>query len=445
MFKTEGFQKYFRNTSWLFVDRVFRLSAVLVTSIFVTRFLGPELFGQLNYASAFVGIFFALTSMGLEDILTRDLVRHPERRERLLGSAALIKLGGSVLLFLTVIGLAFAKHMNPVTVLMVTFISCAEFLKPFTVIEPYFHSQVKGRIVAQVNMAHAVLSSIFRISIVLTVDDPHDALVPLSMAYIVEMLVLSGGYLLAYRRQGASWRMWTFDKVIALDLLKQSWPLVVFGLALYVQAKIDQVIIGDLLRKQPLIGEHGANAEVGQYSAALKMIESLGFLPSIVAATLAPAITRAHMQDRGLYERRIVNQYRLMFIMFLVTALPLYFLAEPFMVLFFGDKFQAAGHLLSLFAIRLFFTNMGVAKSSFITNEGLFRYSMVTSVVGAVCNIVLNLLLIPHYHSIGAIWAMIVSFFISNFLMDLFFRSARPNFFWMMHAISSFWKVRHAN
>ena len=315
----------------------------------------------------------------------------------LLGSAAVIKFGGSLLLFLTVIGLAFAKNMNPLTILMVTFISVAEFLKPFTVIEPYFHSQVKGRIVAQVNMAHAVLSSVFRITIVLTVADPHDALLPLSMAYVVEMVVLSGGYLIAYGRQGARWRDWRFDKAIALELLKQAWPLVVFGLALYVQAKIDQVIIGDLLRKQPDIGEHGANAEVGQYSAALKMIESLGFLPSIVAATLAPAITRAHMQDRALYERRIVDQYRLMFIMFLVTAIPLYFLAEPFMVLFFGEKFRAAGHLLALFAIRLFFTNMGVAKSSFITNEGLFRYSMITSVMGAVCNIVLNILLIPQY------------------------------------------------
>lgn len=70
-----------------------------------------------------------------------------------------------------------------------------------------------------------------------------------------------------------------------MDLLKQSWPLVVFGLALYVQAKVDQVLIGDLLRGT--LGEAGANAEVGQYSAALKMIESLA--ASIVVASLAPA------------------------------------------------------------------------------------------------------------------------------------------------------------
>jgi O-antigen/teichoic acid export membrane protein len=202
-------------------------------------------------------------------------------------------------------------------------------------------------------------------------------------------------------------------------------------------------MIGDILRKT--LGEAGANAEVGQYSAALKMIESLGFVPGIVVASLAPAITRARAQDRKLYEDRLVNQYRLMFILFLVVSVPLYFVAEPAMVLLFGEKFRMAGYLLSLFAIRLFFTNMGVAKASFITNESLFKYSLVTSVVGAVLNITMNYLLIPTYQSIGAIWAMIGSFFVSIFLVDLFFKEARPNFGWMMKGIGTFWKIRNVN
>lgn len=442
MLRSEGFQRYFRNTSWLFIDRVVRLVSVLVTSIFVTRFLGPELFGELNYASAFVGMFFALTSMGMEDIITRDLVRHPERRDTLLGSAAMLKLGGSVILFIAVLGIALLKGMPSFKVLLVALIACAEFLKPFSVIEPFFHSRTQGRIVAQVNIVQSIAISLFRIGVIMVASSPQDAMVPLAMAYIVEMGAISGSYLVAYRSQGLHWRAWRFDTAVAMDLLRQSWPLIVFGIALYVQAKIDQVIIGDVLRGQ--LGEHGADAEVGQYSAALKMIEALGFLPSIVAASLAPAITRAHMQDRALFERRVTDQYRLMFLLFLVTAVPLYFLAPPFMILFFGEEFSTAGQLLSLFAIRLFFTNMGVAKTAFITNEGLFRYSMVTAVIGAACNITLNLLLIPSMHAKGAIWAMIISFFVSNFLLDLFYREARPNFGWTMRAIATFWRVRHA-
>jgi O-antigen/teichoic acid export membrane protein len=423
----------------MFVDKVVRLVSVLVTSIFVTRYLGPELFGQLNYASAFVGMFFALTAMGLDDILIRDLVRRPDRRNQLMGTAATIKLGGAVILFITVVALGIVKRMDQTTLIMVVLIAAAEFLKPFVVVEQFFYSQVKGRTAAQVNMLQVLIASAFRLGLVVI----HAPLVWFAWSYVVEVAAGVVGYLIAYKRDGSTWRDWRFSKSVALYLLGQSWPLVIYGLALYVQAKIDQVMIGDILRSS--LGEAGANAEVGQYSAALKMIESLGFVPGIVVASLAPAITRARAQDRKLYEARLVNQYRLMFILFLAVSVPLYFVAEPAMVLLFGEKFRMAGYLLSLFAIRLFFTNMGVAKTSFITNESMFKYSLVTAVVGAVLNITMNYLLIPTYQSIGAIWAMIGSFFVSIFLVDLFFKEARPNFKWMMQGIGTFWKIRNVS
>ena len=437
--RSEVFLKYFRNTSWLFVDKVVRLGAVLITSIFVTRYLGPELFGQLNYACAFVGSFFALTAMGLDDILIRDIVRRPDRRDQLMGTAAAIKLGGAVVLFITVMTLAFAKNMDTTTIMMVFLIASAEFLKPLVVVEQYFYSQVKGRTAAQVNMIAVIIASLFRLGLIVV----HAPLVWFAWAYIIEMGASAIGFLIAYRREGSTWKNWRYSKETALYLLRQSWPLVIYGLALYVQAKIDQVMIGDILKHT--LGEKGALEEVGQYSAALKMIEALGFVPGIVVASLAPAITRARATDRKLYEDRLVNQYRLMFILFLLVSVPLFFIAEPVMVLLFGEKFRMAGYLLSLFAIRLFFTNMGVAKSSFITNESMFKYSLVTAVVGATLNITLNYLLIPTYQSIGAIWAMIGSFFVSIFLVDLFFKEARPNFGWMMKGIFTFWKVRNVN
>lgn len=438
MLRTEGFQKYLHNVSWLFADKVIRLLSVLLTSVFITRFLGPVHFGQLNYASALVGIFFAFTSMGLDDILTRDLVRNPERRDTLMGTAAAIKLGGSILLLITVLSIALAKHLPSLTVWMVLLIASAELMKPLLVIEPWFHSQVQGRVVAKYSIAQSVVSTIFKLGLVYF----KASLIWFAAASAVELMALVVGAYIAYHRNGLHVRTWNFSAKLARQLLTQSWPLLLFGIALYVQAKIDQVMIGDLLRHPG--AEASADAEVGQYSAALKMIEAMGFLPTIVVGTLAPAITRARSQSRELYLDRIVNQYRLMFSLFLVTAIPLFFLAEPMMVLLFGEQYRASGWLLSLFAIRLFFTNMGVAKMSFITNEGLFRIALVMSVVGAVCNIALNYVLIPPFKSVGAIWAMIISTFISNFLVDLLFRESRPNFGYTMQGILTFWRFHRA-
>lgn len=458
--RSEGFRRYFANTSWMFVDRMVRLGAVFITGIYMARALGDTLFGQLNYASGFVGLFVTLTAMGLDEIVVRDLVREPERRDELLGSAALMKFIGSLLLLVLVLAGTFVNGMDRVTVGLVMVIAAAEVLKPLSVIEYHFQSRVEGRLIALVNIVQTAASTLYKVflCVVLMSTGAQEALTgmgfgfvgsvvaaPLAWfawSYVVDMGAAAIGFAVAYRRSGHRLRLWRPTVRMMGHLLRESWPLIIYGVALLVHARIDQVMIYDVLKDR--IGHDAAYAEVGQYSVALKMIEALGFVPVIVQKSLAPAITRARMEDPAKYQDRLLNQYRLMFLLFVVTAVPLYFLAEPVIVLFYGEPYREAGQLLALFAIRLFFTNMGVAKSSFITNEGLFKYALATAIVGATVNIAMNYFLIPPFKSSGAIIATIGSFLVSTFLLDLLFKGMRANLGWMCQGILGFWKIRQA-
>jgi O-antigen/teichoic acid export membrane protein len=85
---------------------------------------------------------------------------------------------------------------------------------------------------------------------------------------------------------------------------------------------------------------------------------------------------------------------------------------------------------------------MGVGKSVFIVNESLFKYSLLTVIVGATANIALNYFLIPPYGTTGAIVASMLSFTVSIFLVDLFFERTRLNQKLMFQGMFSFWKIR---
>lgn len=439
MLNSAGFQKYFKNTSWLFIERLVRLVVVLFTGIYVARHLGPEEFGQLSYATGFVGLFFAFVSMGLDEIVVRDLVREPERRDEILGTAFTLKLIGVLTLLLLVIISSWAKGMEGVTANLVLVIALAELFRVFSTTDFYFLATVKAKRSMQVQMAQVLVTAVAKICLVLM----DAALIWFGVVYILEAAVLSIGYVIAYKKEGLNIRKWRTDYKLMRTLLGESWPLIIYGIALLVQAKIDQVMIGDILTKEK--GEGYANAEVGQYSVALKMIEAIGFLPVIIQKSLAPAVTAAKVRDQKLYEERLLNQYRLMFLVFLVTAIPLYIVAEPLITLLYGEDFAPAGFLLSLFAIRLLFTNMGMAKSSFIANESLFRYSLITALLGAIINIAMNYFFIPTYEAKGAILATIGSFTASIFLVDLFYRETRPNFGWMMKGMATFWKIHRVS
>jgi O-antigen/teichoic acid export membrane protein len=426
----QRFRKYAENAFWLMAEKGFALAAGMVVGIYVARYLRPEAFGLLNYSISFVGIFSALSTLGLEQIIVRELSRNPERKEELLGTGVALKLAGSVVLILVMGIFMISMRQDSFTNMLILIIAAAEIFKCFEVINYFYQSQVKSKYVVRTQMFINLFVSLVKIAMVYL----QMPLVWFAVIVMINSVLNGAGYVFTYSKQSGLLRNWHFDKQLAFSLLKESWPLALYGIALHIQARIDQVMLGNLLN----------NYEVGQYSVALKFIEIFGFVPMVLMSTFTPAVSKAKLIDENLYHARLVNFYRLMFAAFLLMAIPIYFFAEDVIMLLYGAEYQAAGFLLSLFALRLFFSNMGVGKSIYIVNESMFTYSLLTVVIGAASNIALNFFLIPLYGTIGAIIASMISFTISIFLVDLFFKKALTNLKLMIRGILSFWKLREA-
>jgi O-antigen/teichoic acid export membrane protein len=426
----QRFRKYFENAFWLIFEKVFTLFVGMLVGIYVARYLHPESYGLLNYTISFVSIFSAFSTLGLDQIVVRELAKGTERQNDLLGTAFVMKMIGSVVLMGVMVGLMFFMQHDAFTNTLIIIIAMAELFKAFDVVNYFFQSQVQSKNVVQIQLIINLLISFLKIGMVFL----HASLVWFAVVVVINSVLNAVGYIYAYKTKEGSLSGWKFYKVLAFSLLRESWPLALYGIALNIQARIDQVMLGKLLN----------NYEVGQYSVALKFIEIFGFVPMVLMNTFTPAVTKAKVVSEELYHNRLVNLYRLMFLTFLLVAIPIFFFSEQVIVLLYGSEYQAAGYLLSLFALRLFFSNMGVGKSVFIVNESLFRYSLLTVVTGAIANILLNLWLIPLYGTIGAIIASMISFVISIFIVDLFFAKTRENQKLMFKGIFSFWKLREA-
>jgi O-antigen/teichoic acid export membrane protein len=428
LLKSPRLQKYLQNISWLFFEKMLTLFVGMLVSIYIARYLQPEQFGLLNYAISFVGIFSAVSALGLDQIIVRELAKNPLKKNELLGTGFVLRLCGFVvLLVLIAIMLLFMKN-NPFTNVLIMIIAAAELFKAFEVINGFYQSQIMSKVVVQTQMLINLIINILKIALVYF----QAPLIFFAWIILINASFNAMGYIYNYWiREGSPFR-WHFDKNLATIFLRESWPLALHGITLHTQARIDQVMLGKMLN----------HAEVGQYAVAMKFIEILGFIPMILINTFVPAITKARGVTTELYEDRLLNFYRLMFAMFLVVAIPLFFVAEPAIVLIYGEQYRPAGFLLSLFALRLFFTNMGVSKSAFIINESLFKYSLLTSSIGAMANIAANYFLIPLYGAIGAVISSTLSFTISIFIVDLFFIRMRYNQKLMFKGIFSFWKIK---
>ena len=95
--------KIFHNIGWLFFDKILRMGLGFFVGVWIVRYLGPEQFGLLSFAAAFVGLFGAFTALGLQGIVVRDIVRNPDCAPESLGTSAILQLIGGVAAYLIVL------------------------------------------------------------------------------------------------------------------------------------------------------------------------------------------------------------------------------------------------------------------------------------------------------------------------------------------------------
>jgi O-antigen/teichoic acid export membrane protein len=191
----------------------------------------------------------------------------------------------------------------------------------------------------------------------------------------------------------------------ALKFLRQSWPLILSGLAVTVYMKIDQVMLGAIL------GEEA----VGQYSVAVRISSVWYFIPAMLATSLFPAILNARKQGTEVYEKRLQNYFDLNAGFAYLIAIPLSIAAPWVIRVLFGEAYQQAGPMLAIHAWSSLFVFLGVARSQYLVAENLFKFSMNCTIAGAIVNIVLNYFLIPNYGGYGAATATLFSYAISAF------------------------------
>ncbi|WP_149976178.1 flippase [Microcystis aeruginosa] len=426
-----NFKKQISNMSWLFFEQFISLVIGLFVGIWVARYLGPDRYGQYNYALSLVALFMPLVQLGLNGIVVREIVfqKDANSRDEILGTTFVIRLvTGTTAVFLSVGTVIYLRPGDTLSHWLVGIIAAGNILLAFDTIDLWFQSQVKSKYTVISRTTDSLVFSIVKVLLI----QLRASLIAFAVATAAKGTIKIIGLSICYRIDGLSLRNWSVNLSRAKFLLWESWPLFFSGLAIMIQAYIDQVMLGQMI----------GDAEVGQYSAAMQLIAVFGFIPMVVCQSLAPAVTEAKIASNSLYFNRLENIYRLMFILFLLVSIPIFLWSSKIVIILFGQEYKEAGTLLSLFAVRLFFTNFGVAKSLFITNESLFKYSMLTAIIGSLVNVILNYVLIPHYAAVGALWATIASFATTVFLIDLLYPRMYGNLILMGKAALYPWRLK---
>lgn len=405
-----GFQKYFRNISWIFFTKIASMFISFITTAFVARNLGPTNYGELNYALSFTGLFGFLATLGIDQVLYRDLIKFPEKKNEYMGTAVVLRLFAGIITVL--ICLIFAFFLSPwdVSLVLIFILSLTFIFNSFQILNYEFQAEIKSKYPSIVSLIVVLILNILKITVIVS----GQGVIYLALVLLLEPILYGLGFLYFRIKKFGSISQWKFKKEIAWSIIKDSSPLIFASAFFAVYSRIDQIMIKNILDTE----------SVGLYSSAVAISEVWYFIPNIIAGAMFPAIINAKKVSENLYYERIKKLFYILLLVSILTALPTTILSKYFISIIFGTSFLGAMMALKIYV----WSNVGAVLNIFVQQlliaENMTKIISISIFLGMITNVILNLFLIQKFDIPGAAFASLISYVIP-FTSLLLFKQPR--------------------
>lgn len=391
-----GFRRYLTNTGWMVFGNIFSLILSFLVGAWVIRYLGPEEYGILSYVLAFVGIFAFIASLGITSILQRELVNHPEKRDSILGTAFILRLGGGALAFLISVFIIFLLESSTLIKLLVLIQAFSLIFYSSEVITLFFASRVESKKSVQASILSGTISSLLKVILILS----GAGIIWMMVVFVLDGFWLSVFLFLAYKRSGLKIRDWRFNKPLAKSILSSSWLLALTSASVLIYMRIDQVMIKRMIDAEA----------VGLYASSVKIFEFTYIIPSLITFSLFPAILNALKVSYTAYRRRLRHMVVLLSILSILVAGTITILSKPIILILFGPDYLESLNVLRIGVWSLLAVSLSYLVDKSLVAENRIKFYFIITLLGAIVNVVLNYLLIPIYGINGAAVSTIISY-----------------------------------
>ena len=403
--------KVFQNVIALLAGRAIGIPLSIATSILLVRFLGRDRMGQYGALFAYLSIFAFLSTGALDQILAREASIRRDSAAQICHVSTIVafcfSLLGTALAYL--LGPQFGFHGTLRWLLLVAALDVL-ILPPFRQPAVVFQVDMRQWFSVGLGVTRQVLWLLAVVLLALRSAAFYHVIIARTLCGFVE----TAATVVLIRRQGSLIGPRHFVWGEAYNLVRAAFPLALTALAVSVYHRIDQVMLHSM----------SGDRVLGPYVVAVQMTEFFSLLPVALMSSLFPALSRS-VSDPRLFERYLRESYRFLLVIAFAACAVVTPMAVPFVELFYGKQFLPTAPLLIVLIwseVPVFF---GVIMSSAMVAKGVQRWLPVSTILGAVSNILLNLILIPAYGALGASWATVVSYSLASIFLLLLFSDAR--------------------
>lgn len=389
----------------MMLDRVVRLIVGFGVGVLVARHFGPEDFGQLSYVVATASVFGALSSMGLDDIAPRELAAHRAgdySADDIQKTAIYLRLIGGVSAYICLLIAVFVSSGWSLTFAIAAVFGLYFPLQATDVYE--YRMRVVGQYggVARTRIASSIASALAKLLVLFF---------SLPMAFLAAAMTLEYAFVaLGLRKLIQTLNMpqtGRFSLACAKHLLHGSWKIILAGLIVMLQARVEYFLV------EHYLGWSG----VGQYAAAIKIFELFDMVCIVLANVLLPELASKNVRaDNTLFQRAYVAGFFVY-----LGLLPVILFAVWLFPVLYGAKYEVAASILPFLIVRPLFGMCNTIRNMLIVLDQKYSYPITASLVGLGASVVFGAWLIPAYGLVGAAINTVLGLLFYTVVADMVF------------------------
>lgn len=409
-----------KNAGWLIFGKVGQMVISLIVGLLTARYLGPSNYGIINYATAYTAFFMAFCTLGINSVLVKEFIDHPEEEGQIIGSTLMLRAISSFLSAGVIFCIVSIVDAGEKTTIIVTGLcSLGLIFNVFETFNYWFQSKLQSKVTAIVLLVAYAVTSLYKVLLLIFQKSVTWFAFSTSLDYILVGVLL----LLCYKKYGG--KRLELSKSVSKRILGRSIHFILPSLMVAIYGYADKFMLKHML----------GQAEVGYYSTATAVCGMWSFVLVAIIDSIYPSIMEAHKTDKLLFEKKNRQLYAIVFYFAVAVSAVFCVFGKWIVLLLYGEDFLPAAAPLRVVTWYTAFSYLGVARNAWIVCEDKQKYLKYIYISAAISNIVLNLVLIPLWGATGAAASSLITQMLTTIVVPFFIKDLRRNSVLMVEGI----------
>ena len=365
------------------IYQIFIFIIPFLTTPYISRVLGVSNVGIYSYTYSLVNYFMLCSLIGINNYGARNIAKKSKNKEEMsdeFSNIYFLQLSLTIIMLILyyIFSLLIYRYNFKIMIIQSVFLISVAFD-----INWFYFGMEKFKITISRNIIIKLLSLVLIFILVKNNDDLWKYTLIMAGSTLISQI-----YLWIFVKKYIYFKKPSYKKII--KNLKPCLILFIPVIAYSIYRIMDKTMIGYIVN----------TIELGNYESAEKIISIPIGLITALGTVMLPHMSKI---ESGQIKEKINNTYKLIFLFTIPLCFGLFSISKDFTTIFFGQGFSLTSGIIKLLIITVIFSAIAnVIRTSYLIPKEKDKIYVTSTILGAIVNLLLNLIFIKKYGAYGA-------------------------------------------